>query len=100
MSANQAVRWLQELNFPKCISKPFSHAIEAHSYSAKITPLTTEAKIVQDADRLDTLGAVGLSRCLMLAGQWQVRCIMPKILWPNTETMTTKTTPSITYSLS
>ena len=27
-----------------------------------------EAKILQDADRLDALGAVGLGRCLMLGG--------------------------------
>jgi uncharacterized protein len=45
-----------------------AHAIEAHSFTAGIPPRTVEARVVQDADRLDALGAVGLSRCLMLAG--------------------------------
>ena len=44
------------------------HAIEAHSFSAAIQPRTIEAKVVQDADRLEAIGAVGLARCLMLSG--------------------------------
>ncbi|HVZ64055.1 MAG TPA: hypothetical protein VG936_05655 [Lacunisphaera sp.] len=46
-----------------------AHAIEAHSFSAGVPPRTLEAKVVQDADRLDALGAAGLARCLMLSGE-------------------------------
>ena len=38
------------------------HAIAAHSFSLGIEPRTLEAKIVRDADRLDSLGAVGILR--------------------------------------
>ena len=55
--------------FPPDKLDAVAHAIEAHSFSAGIAPLTLEAKIVQDADRLDGLGAVGLARMFYIAGR-------------------------------
>ena len=46
-----------------------AHAIEAHSFSANITPTTLEAKIMQDADRLDSLGMLGVARTFYIAGR-------------------------------
>lgn len=45
------------------------HAIEAHSFSAGIRPLTIEAKLVQDADRLDASSPIGLARLFYTAGR-------------------------------
>lgn len=45
------------------------HAIEAHSFSAGITSETLEARVLQDADRLDAIGAVGVARCFYTAGR-------------------------------
>ncbi|MFI3244960.1 MAG: GNAT family N-acetyltransferase [Ferrimonas sp.] len=71
MSADKAVALLAEAGYPTGYLNAIHHAIAAHSWSANIPCTTLEAQIVQDADRLDSLGAIGVSRCLMLGGEWQ-----------------------------
>jgi uncharacterized protein len=48
------------------------HVIEAHSFSAGVPPISLEAKILQDADRLDAMGFIGVARCFYLAGMRRV----------------------------
>lgn len=67
--AGHAAGVLAGFGYPEERLPAVVHAIEAHSWSARIEPQTLEAAVVQDADRLDALGAVGLARCLMLSGE-------------------------------
>ena len=68
-AAQLACGELEKLDFPVEKLPSLAHAIEAHSFSAGIAPETIEARIVQDADRLDALGAVGLARLYYTAGR-------------------------------
>jgi len=68
MSAEQAVIFLRSIDYPREFHEDIAHAIAAHSFSANIQTKTREAEIVQDADRLDGLGAIGIARCFATAG--------------------------------
>lgn len=68
LSAEGAIRFLQEIGYPEQYFEEIAHAIEAHSFSANIQTKTLEAAIVQDADRLDGLGAIGVARVFATAG--------------------------------
>ncbi len=70
LAAKHAIDFLRQSHYPSAFYDAIAHAIEAHSFSAGIPTTTHEARLLHDADRLDSLGAVGLARVMMLGGQF------------------------------
>lgn len=82
LAAQHAVNFLNSICYPEQFIAPIAHCIVAHSFSANIPCETIEAKIVQDADRMEAVGAIGLARCLMTGGSMNQRLYHPENPFP------------------
>ena len=71
LAADRAAELLARLGWQQEDIEAVAHAIHAHSFSAGIAPETLEARILQDADRLDAIGLIGVARCFYVAGLGQ-----------------------------
>lgn len=63
LSAKEAKPLLEQVGFNEDECEVIQVAIVAHSFSKGIVPTHPIACAVQDADRLDALGAIGILRC-------------------------------------
>lgn len=63
LSADKAEDFLRKCKFNYEEISIIRSAIIEHSFSKGMEPSSLEAAIVQDADRLDALGAIGILRC-------------------------------------
>jgi len=67
--AQVAAGLLAQRGWPPEQIEAVAHAIRAHSWSAGREPVSLEARILRDADRLDALGAIGIARVLVHDGR-------------------------------
>jgi len=71
-SAEVAARFFEERGvFGEERRRLVSDAIEQHSYSRGLEPDSTESAVLQDADRLEAIGAVGAARCFWVSGSME-----------------------------
>jgi uncharacterized protein len=82
LAAAKAAEFLSSIRFSQELIPAIVHCIAAHSFSAGIPCESLEARVVQDADRLEALGAIGVARCLMTGGAMRQRLYHPQDPFP------------------
>ncbi len=60
---------LQKYDFNNEIIENVSHCIRSHRFRGNVLSKTKEAKVLFDADKLDSIGAVGIGRSFLFAGE-------------------------------
>jgi uncharacterized protein len=77
--AKEAEKILKEINFPKEKIQNVVYSIKVHRHSKGIIGETNEARILQDADRLDAIGAITIARMFSTGGKLNKPLYNPKI---------------------
>ena len=69
MGVKLARELLEKYEFDKEKINKITHCIETHRFRGSKTPVSKEAKILFDADKLDSIGAIGIGRDFLFAGE-------------------------------
>lgn len=64
-----ATEFLSKLGLEKKEIINIAHCIATHRFRSSAIPRTKEAKVVFDADKLDSIGAIGIGRAYLFAGE-------------------------------
>ncbi len=67
--AELAKEILNNLHIPEKSRENIISCIRTHRFRGKNIPETIEAKVLYDADKLDSIGAVGIGRAFLFAGE-------------------------------
>jgi uncharacterized protein len=80
-SARAAQRLLSRCGFAQKSLRAIMSAIKSHSYSRGVKPKAALGRALQDADRLEALGAIGIMRALSIGGTLRRRLICSEDPW-------------------
>ncbi|RZB34415.1 MAG: uncharacterized protein SRB1_00183 [Desulfobacteraceae bacterium Eth-SRB1] len=64
---------VKDLPLSKKQKENIVHCIKAHRFRGNHVPKSTEAKVLFDADKLDAIGAIGVARAYLFAGELGAR---------------------------
>ena len=67
--AQMAEPIVEELALSEAQKKNILHCIRSHRFRGRHEPETPEARVLFDADKLDAIGAVGVARAFLFAGE-------------------------------
>ncbi|NUM89773.1 MAG: HD domain-containing protein, partial [Bdellovibrionales bacterium] len=94
LSAEKARPLLTELGFPSDDVSDICAAIRDHSFSRGARPTSPLGEALQDADRLEALGAIGIARCFATGGRMGISLWHPDDPWAQSRPLN-----DATYSL-
>ena len=77
LCAVRAAEVLREHGADPAFVDAVAACIRDHAFSKGVVPESLEAKILQDADRLDAIGAIGVARCMATAAEMKSRFYAP-----------------------
>lgn len=81
LSAEEARAWCAARAGLASRAEAVAGAIRTHSFSAGLAPTTREGEVLQDADRLEALGAIGIARCFATGGAMRAGLWHPEDPW-------------------
>lgn len=79
--AEEARSWCSARPALASRAEAVAEAIRTHSFSGGRTPTTREGEVLQDADRLEALGAIGIARCFATGGAMGTGLWHPEDPW-------------------